>query len=167
MESEMEQRQYDECKSCLKNIDTIDRLTAQLAEWHNVFGHLSKDADTAGNMIYEGIAERNAEIERLKLIEVVYRAIINNTHIAEDERLAKIIELTEQLAASQQQVAELQQEVERLKTFRWIQTESYEAVAAVEDARKQAAREALQFIDPVTAIHAIHAKRYFGLEGEG
>lgn len=42
----------------------IERLEAekQLAEWHKVFGHLSKDADTAGNMINEGIAERDKEI---------------------------------------------------------------------------------------------------------
>ena len=41
-------------------------LQNELSEWHKVFGHLSTDPDTAGNTINEGIAERDAGIERLK-----------------------------------------------------------------------------------------------------
>lgn len=87
------------------------------------------------------LAERDAEIKGLE----EHLQLLREHH-------------NKQLSASQQECERLKEELEASD---WA---GEQACKAIEKARKQAAREALQFIDPVTAIHA---KRYFGLEGEG
>ena len=47
-------------------LDEIDNLTREVTEWHSVFGHLSKDADEAGNLINEGLQERDDELQRTR-----------------------------------------------------------------------------------------------------
>lgn len=44
----------------------IDAIVAELEEWHSVFGHLSKDADEAGNMIFAQQREQQRRIEQLE-----------------------------------------------------------------------------------------------------
>ena len=132
----------------------IDRLGAQIAEWHKVFGHLSKDADTAGNMINEGIAERDKEIEKL-------------TH-AGNRMASDCNKLFNENAA-------LRVEVERLKenecVYKHVCGKNDEFNQVETEACKQAAREIIQYIANLPCkdlnqrglIHELRQK--FGLEG--
>lgn len=88
------------------------------------------------------LAERDAEIEQWK----AEYAKVNQVRNEQDE----------QLAASQQECERLKEEIHHYEEQGlWIPERE-------EEARKQAIREALQFIDPITAIHV---KLHFGLEG--
>ena len=77
-----------------------------------------------------------------------------------------------------QQLAEARSENERLKGIKWVQTESYEAVAAVKEARQEAAREIVDMLfdtefegpnkakfEKVVAVFISHIKSKFKLEG--
>ena len=114
----------------------IDRLSAQLAEWYKVFGHLSKDADTAGNIINEGIAERD------KLIEDQQAEIAHLTFRGSDDARGR---LDAEHAMRHQRF-----ELERLKeesSHLWVRIESGEAAAYEQgkaEARKQAAQEIIE-----------------------
>ena len=44
----------------------VEGLENILSSWYSVFGHLSKDADTAGNMIYEEQQKLREEVALLK-----------------------------------------------------------------------------------------------------
>lgn len=118
----------------------IDRLTAQL------------DASRAL------LAERDAETRELQVIKAVHRALINNTNVAEDKRIEKIVQLTTENAT-------LREEVERLKA------PLMDAPAAYENGRKQTAQEIVQYIAnlPNKSINQsgliLTLKTIHGLEG--
>lgn len=140
----------------------IDRLGAQIAEWHKVFGHLSKDADTAGNIINEGIAERDKEIEKL-------------TH-AGNRMAADCNKLFDENST-------LRAEVERLKEGKANRATREHAEAhqlGIDKGRKQAAREIVEIISStgfwashfdLSTYHALQThlelliSEKFGLEG--
>lgn len=44
----------------------IDRLKRELEEWYSVFGHLSRDADEAGNILNETRSSLEAELTRYR-----------------------------------------------------------------------------------------------------
>lgn len=68
----------------------IRDLKAKLDEWHSIFGHLSKDADEAGNIINE--ARWELEKERDMLREGLERIVDDNdcTDLEECKYMAEL-----------------------------------------------------------------------------
>lgn len=56
----------DEADYIILAVNSLAALVAEVEAWRSVFGHLSADADTAGNMIFEKHREMLARVEELE-----------------------------------------------------------------------------------------------------
>lgn len=133
------ERQLAEAKASAEAWQENCRLTEEELEKER-----NKHADIIGKL-----AERDAEVATLRQQSINWVPVFDAN-----------MELQTQNAA-------LREEVERLKVIKWVQTESYEAVAAVEQARQEAAREIVVMLraDRWAESELAGIKAKFKLEG--
>lgn len=90
-----------------------ERLARAVLDWHSVFGHLSSDPDTAGNLINEKHDTLRAEVERLE--ERLTTELARNRQL-QDRNDALELSRNAEVERLKVERTKLQGENERLKT---------------------------------------------------
>ena len=140
-------REYLEIHTCLThNLYLVGQTTCPACE-------LERQLDASQALLAEAeyqIEKQTIETRSATQLASDYIKQLAEAKESEAVDAARIHLFDEEVEDLRKQLAEARAEVERLKVIKWVQTESYEAVAAVEQARQEVAREILDNLRAAT-----------------